>query len=574
MRRSAQQHDQTRKPLHRGARPPLPQGAEASGGGRRRHQPEATVLYRIVAQHLETFLAEAREHYDKPLPGYVEKELREYLRCGLLPYGFARCVCDRCGQSILVAFSCKRRGLCPSCNARRMCNSAAFLVQHVIPDVPVRQWVLSVPFELRLLLAKRSDALNYVGRVFVKEVFRWQREQAHVFGLEHVRSGAIEWPQRFGGSLNLNVHYHLAVPDGVFTRSAEGARARFHRLAPPGPSDLEDIALNVSVRVERWLRRKQLLLDTEEALFNNFNNQTPEATPLDACLQGSLGIGELTCLPEDRSSCVADTVEPLLPKPTKAGRRGGQWRGFDVHAGVVVSGSDREGRERLLRYCARPPLSLERLSVTPQGLVAYRVRKPWSAEQTHRLMPPLAFMARLAALVPPPRSPLIRFHGVFGPHCGWRASVVPQVSTGAEQEREHRSGHGCLPATVASQAAPGEPEPDSSVKLAVAPAVMAQPPTAPGPTQAKAARDDSIGPRLSAPWRIDWATLLKRTYREDVLACPCGGRRRLWAVVTEPETARSILKSMGLAADPPPVARARSPCIEPEPWAADWAEWD
>jgi hypothetical protein len=219
-------------------------------------------------------------------------------------------------------------------------------------------------------------------------------------------------------------------------------------------------------------------------------------------------------------------------------------------------------------------LSLERLSVTPQGLVAYRVRKPWSAEQTHRLMTPLAFMARLAALVPPPRSPLIRFHGVFGPHCGWRASVVPQVSTVAEQDHDHKCVGRCRAATAVSQAASRDQEPDSSVKLAVTPAVMAQPPTAPGPTETKAAQDDSVGPRLSAPWRIDWATLLKRTYREDVLACPCGGRRRLLAVVTEPETAQSILKSMGLAADPPPVARARSPCIEPDPYAADWAEWD
>jgi len=56
-----------------------------------------------------------------------------------------------------------------------MSATAAHLADHVFPDVPVRQWVLSVPFELRLLLAKRADALNTVGRIFVEEVFRWQR---------------------------------------------------------------------------------------------------------------------------------------------------------------------------------------------------------------------------------------------------------------------------------------------------------------------------------------------------------------------------------------------------------------
>ena len=79
-----------------------------------------------------------------------------------------------------------------------------------------------------------------------------------------------------------------------------------------------------------------------------------------------------------------------------------------------------------MRYCARPPLSLERLSTTPEGLVAYRLRKPWSADQTHRVMTPLEVMARLAALVPPPRHPLIRFHGVCAPHSSWRGSVVPE----------------------------------------------------------------------------------------------------------------------------------------------------
>jgi hypothetical protein len=123
----------------------------------RRHEADKTVLYRIVAQHLETFLDEVHDHYDKPLPAYVEKELREFMKCGLLPYGFLRARCKTCGQELLVALSCKRRGVCCSCNARRMCATAAHLTDRVIPDVPLRQWVLSVPYELRLLLARNAD---------------------------------------------------------------------------------------------------------------------------------------------------------------------------------------------------------------------------------------------------------------------------------------------------------------------------------------------------------------------------------------------------------------------------------
>jgi hypothetical protein len=61
------------------------------------------------------------------------------------------------------------------------------------------------------------------------------------------------------------------------------------------------------------------------------------------------------------------------------------------------------------------------------------------------------------------------------------------------------------------------------------------------------------------PWRIDWATLLKRTYDIDVLACPCGGRLRIAALVTDREQAREILERLGLPSAPPPLPRARSP---------------
>jgi hypothetical protein len=100
---------------------------DGKAGSYRRHEPEKTVLYQIVSEHLENFLEEVRNHYDQPLPAYVEKELRDYLRCGLHPFGFLRALCKDCGRTVLVAFSCQRRSVCCSCSARRMCNSAAYL---------------------------------------------------------------------------------------------------------------------------------------------------------------------------------------------------------------------------------------------------------------------------------------------------------------------------------------------------------------------------------------------------------------------------------------------------------------
>jgi hypothetical protein len=96
-------------------------------------RPTQTVLYGVVRDHLEGFLRWASESYDKPLPRYVEQEMREYLRCGVFAYGFLVCHCDSCGRDLLVAWSCKGRGICPSCAGRRMANVAASLVENVLP---------------------------------------------------------------------------------------------------------------------------------------------------------------------------------------------------------------------------------------------------------------------------------------------------------------------------------------------------------------------------------------------------------------------------------------------------------
>jgi len=114
------------------------------------HRPETTLLYQIVQEYWPEFQAELASH-GKNLPAYITKEFDEYLKCGRLEHGFLRVQCESCHAEHLVAFSCKRRGFCPSCGARRMAESAALLVDEVLPHKPMRQWVLSVPFPLRSL---------------------------------------------------------------------------------------------------------------------------------------------------------------------------------------------------------------------------------------------------------------------------------------------------------------------------------------------------------------------------------------------------------------------------------------
>jgi ribosomal protein S27E len=97
----------------------------------------------------------------------VQQEFEAYLKCGRLEEGFLRVRCEQCHAEKLVAFSCKKRGFCPSCGGRRMAETAALLADEVLPDRPLRQWMLSLPHALRFLLATHSEALTLVlGEVY------------------------------------------------------------------------------------------------------------------------------------------------------------------------------------------------------------------------------------------------------------------------------------------------------------------------------------------------------------------------------------------------------------------------
>jgi hypothetical protein len=108
------------------------------------------------------------------VPRFVARELRAFLRCGVLAHGFVRVHCDGCGLDRVAAFSCKGRGFCPSCDGRRMADTAAQFVDRVLPEVPVRQWVLSLPQALRDRLActAPSCALSPIERGSVARLWR------------------------------------------------------------------------------------------------------------------------------------------------------------------------------------------------------------------------------------------------------------------------------------------------------------------------------------------------------------------------------------------------------------------
>ena len=123
----------------------------------------------------------------------------------------------------------KGRGVCPSCNGRHMAQTAAHLADHVIPPVPVRQWVISVPKRLRGFLADRPRAVAALTKIFLDEVERLLcaaagvTRDANALASARPRLGGISFLHRFGSALNHHVHLHACVTDEVFVPPAAEA---------------------------------------------------------------------------------------------------------------------------------------------------------------------------------------------------------------------------------------------------------------------------------------------------------------------------------------------------------------
>ncbi len=150
-----------------------------------RYRPEQTTLYCLVQQHAASFIAHTEVRIGVELPRFIKDEFDAFIECGIPAHGFLRLRCGECGHDKLLAFSCRRREFCPSCGAWRMSQTAAHRVDYVIPHVPVRQWVVSLPIPLRVLPAAQPELVAPVLQVVQRDDDR--RHGALAFEL-HVRA--------------------------------------------------------------------------------------------------------------------------------------------------------------------------------------------------------------------------------------------------------------------------------------------------------------------------------------------------------------------------------------------------
>jgi ribosomal protein S27E len=304
------------------------------------HRPEKTLLYQLVEQHYPAF-RELRAMAGRPLPDYVQDEFDAYLRCGRLEEGFLRLRCEDCHAEKLVAFSCKKRGFCPSCGARRMAETAALLADEVLPERPLRQWVLSLPHALRFLLATDPEALTLVLGVVYRTI---SRQLLHKAGLTRSSgaTGAVTLVQRFGSALNLNVHFHMLFLDGVYVADGTGSPV-FRHLAGDGKGGPLDDLLGSSItyRIAVGARASQKLFTLQMV--------PPQLQGLEA---------------DPNGAAHAD--------------------GFSLHAGIDIAPHQRPKLERLCRYVSRPPVATERMALSSTGHVRYQLKTSYSTATAPR----------------------------------------------------------------------------------------------------------------------------------------------------------------------------------------------
>jgi hypothetical protein len=366
---------------------------------------------------------------------------------------------------------------------------------------------------VRYQLAWDHDLCRAVVGVTMRAVLGWLRRRARLDGVKDGRGGAVAIVQRFGGALNLNVHVHALVMDGVFARDEAGALV-FHPAPRLTDLDMAEVLATVEPRIRRVLDRRGLGDGDEAGREDVWATDAPVLAGLAAAsVQGIVALG---CHRGARTRRLGEPPESIeMPAPSRCHARS---NGFDLHAGVLVPAGQRERLEGVCRYALRPPVARDRLSVSGDSRVRLQLRHRWADGTTHLEWDPVDFLGRLAVLVPRPRINLILYHGVLAPRAAWRSAVVSHTTATCRDAGAIES----LPAPYGPRGTP---------------------------TAVRAHGRNRL-----------WADLMSRTFGFDVLACPrCGGRLRLVALIEQAAVIERILHHLDLPAEIPAPRPARAP---------------
>jgi hypothetical protein len=387
---------------------------------RPRH-PESTALRQILVHSLKSTRAalDADEVY---LPRFVWRELEAIIDCGDVHKGFVRVVCGSCKHERVVGFSCKGRGVCSSCVGRKMAELAFHFDDHVVPLVAVRQFVLTLPIQLRFLVARDAGLLSAVRRVFLRAVSGFYRKAARNIALcKTLRTAGLCVTQRSGSALNLNPHLHSIFVDGAY-RDDDDGKPVFVATPAIDKKSADRLLARIVAQLLKMLRRRGII-NAEE--WSSPEENTPDAQLMFEAMR-------LPAASTEPASLHSSSASVLL--------------GFSLHCASRAPAHDQAARLRLFRYVLRPAIATDKLAFDGKT-VTFTMKRAFRNGLNILRFTPEAFIRRIAWLVPRPRQHEITYCGLFAANAKDRAKVV-RVATHRKRSKKHPSHNAAAPTST------------------------------------------------------------------------------------------------------------------------------
>ena len=371
------------------------------------------------------------------------------------------------------------------------------LVDHTLPVRPYRQWVITLPINLRYLAAHNKKLQSAFDKIIRESIHEHYHQKARESGHKNPQAGSVAFLQRFGTALNLNLHWHCLVLDGSYTKNSKGEPV-WHRSTDPDDKDVEKVLTAIRNRFVKLLQ-KEGLLNEELELVHLPEDELHEISPsLAAANKASItqyiALGERAGLPVGK---IGRSMGYMEQEPKFTGKLCAELNGFTIHAATHTKAWDRKGLENLVSYMTRPPVAQNRLSQREDGLLQYDFKRAYSDGTKAIVLSPLEMIEKLAALVPPPFFNMVRYGGVFAPNSELRSQIVKDPEQAVDEEE-----------------------------------LNAEKPKT----------------------HIPWSKLLARVFNLDMDKCPkCGGRMKTISEINEREVIDKILNHLGLSTDPPDI---------------------
>ena len=316
-------------------------------------QPRRSPLWQCVRDHATTFYREYhRQHQARcgPLRPVVTDVLTKFLDCGDLHHGFARVRCPDCRLEYLLAFSCKTRGFCPSCQQRRTVQTAQALVEDVFVRVPHSHYVLSLPVAVRSFFQRDRSLLTDLCRLANESLVEWMQT---ALNQPKGTPGIVLTLHTFGDYLNFHPHIHAIATDGLFDRTGT--------FTPLPDAKLRALRDLFRAKIFRLLVQRKLL---SPALVHNFMQW--------------------------------------------------KHSGFNLFRGDPVAGTHRAELEDLAQYILRHSFSVQKMTyIAHSSRVIYHSRLNPTTRRNFEVFTATDFLAAITQHIPEKGAQTVKYYGYY-----------------------------------------------------------------------------------------------------------------------------------------------------------------